>query len=246
MMKAKLLLECWRTLLGSRQEYPPKYLSTSIHTRTHIHTYIGTGPASRICLQRRLNLNLMSGYRRIQTKTALFCHSRGSHAVSHFLKWHPIHWAQCHSEAGRLVLEHLQSKFIGYKRRSLLRLCLAIMVFFFLKKKKKHCFLQICLALNLFLHTADLSQGHIQKLHLVGFLSSIYEHVQFIDEYIQMLAGEAFSLIQRPNSELYLQTRSVVKRLMPSSESYTPARGAFFHGLCLIPQHRNPRFLKPR
>lgn len=74
-----------RTLLGSRQEYPQKYLSTSIHTRTHIHTYIGTGPASRICLQRRLSLNLISGYRRIQTKTARFFHSRGSHAVNQSL-----------------------------------------------------------------------------------------------------------------------------------------------------------------
>lgn len=60
-----------------------------------------------------------------------------------------------------------------------------------------------------------------------------------------MLAGEAFSPIQCPNSELYLQTRSVVQRLMPSSESYVPARGAFFHGLCLIPQHEILDFLSP-
>lgn len=60
-----------------------------------------------------------------------------------------------------------------------------------------------------------------------------------------MLAGEAFSPIQRPNSELYLQIRSVVQRLMPSSESYIPARGAYFHGLCLIPQHEILDFLSP-
>jgi len=34
-----------------------------------------------------------------------------------------------------------------------------------------------------------------------------------------MLAGEAFSPIQRPNSKRYLQTRSVAQRLMHSSVS---------------------------
>ena len=59
---------------------------------------------------------------------------------------------------------------------------------FSLKKKKKksiNCFLQTCLALQLFLHTADSSQNCIQKLHLVGFPPQICESVQFIDEYIQ-------------------------------------------------------------
>lgn len=49
-----------------------------------------------------------------------------------------------------------------------------------------------------------------------------------------MLAGEAFSPVRRPKSKLYVQTRSVVQRPMPSSESLSPARGAFFHGLGLI------------
>lgn len=107
-----------------------------------------------------------------------------------------------------------------------------------------NCFLQTRLALNLFLHTADWSQGCIQKWHLVGFPPSTIWTCTFIDEYIQMLAGEAFSPLQLLNSKLCLETRPLVHRLVQSSKSLFMLR-SIFSWLTSHSQHEILDFLSP-
>lgn len=77
-----------------------------------------------------------------------------------------------------------------------------------------NCFLQTCMALNLFLYTVDTTPGLYTEAKPHGFPPPKWECVQPIDEYIQTLAREALSPIQLPNSKLYFKIRSVIQKLM--------------------------------
>lgn len=199
-MKGKLLLGYWRTLLGSGQEYPQKYLSTSIHTRVHIHTYTDTGPASRTLLQRRLSLKFISCYKRIQTKTALFPHSCQSHAVNLFqmasdpFSTMPFWSQEACSRQSREQVHRLQKEVF-------VNIVLNNYVLLLKKKKSTNCVLQTCLAPHLFLHTADLSQSCIHKRQLVGFLPS-GTWTCTIDRWVYTNAGWGGPLsVQLPKSQ---------------------------------------------
>lgn len=97
-------------------------------------------------------------------------------------------------------------------------MCLAV-TFFFLKNKNKNinCFLQICMALNLFLHTADLMPGLYTETNACGepLLQSMNAYNEHIGEYIQMLAREeALSPIPLPDSKLFKNQVSCTKARM--------------------------------
>lgn len=144
-MTAKLLLGYWGPSWAQGKNTAQK-MCLRAHTCTRTFTlYIDTGPASKTCLQKSLNLNFLPCYRSIQTKTALFSHSCRSHAVNLFqVATNPVSTVPFWSY--RCVLGKMYSKFLGYIRRFFLTLCLTIMVF--LKKKKStNYILHTCLAL---------------------------------------------------------------------------------------------------
>lgn len=87
-------------------------------------------------------------------------------------------------------------------------------VFFSLKKKSILCFLQTYMARDLSLHTVAIMLGWHTETKPRGVLPQTHERGQFIDEYIQTLAGEAFSPIQLPKSKLCAKTRSAVQKPM--------------------------------
>lgn len=87
------------------------------YTRVHTHTHLYTGPAFRTCLQRRMNLNFISCYKRIQIRTALFSHfcprapSRISH-VTHPNQNHARRGMQP-SQTGTWRQSHLPTLWLG-------------------------------------------------------------------------------------------------------------------------------------